>query len=259
LSHTGSSPFPVLPFPLRSNQYKCLSWPGGHRSRPARNAVSCCWTGRWSAYYPSVQSPAWAPPAPGRGEHVTADQHDLTVDLSAESPSSEGLSRVPGFSERLPRDGLLPGTGSRPAAPGSNEPRPEDNSQDQLHTDQNKAAQRGGREDTGQDQQNLRRQAAGVRSLSASVPRGTIRVTHAPTLTTQPIRGWGQALRTSLLRELHARRARTQKGVRWRGRLSGPGRAVAELRHTLAPLCLRRCSYGRQICSSAGVLVNQSP
>ena len=110
---------PLRPFPLRSNQYKCLSWPGGHRSRPARNAWSCCWTGRWSAYYPSVQSPAWAPPAPGKGEHVTADQHDLTTALSTESPSSEGLSRVPGFSERLPRDGRLPGHRSRPAAPGS--------------------------------------------------------------------------------------------------------------------------------------------
>jgi hypothetical protein len=119
-------------FPRRSNQYKCLSWPGGHRSRPARNAVSCCWTRRWSAYYPSVQSPAWAPPAPGKGERVTADQHDLTTDLTAESPSSEGLSRVPEFSERLPRDGRLPGPGSRPAAPGSNEPRPEDNSQDRV-------------------------------------------------------------------------------------------------------------------------------
>jgi hypothetical protein len=33
-----------------------------------------------------------------------------------------------------------------------------------------------------------------VRSLSASVPRGTIRVTHAPTLTTQPIRRVGSGL-----------------------------------------------------------------
>jgi hypothetical protein len=39
------------------------------------------------------------------------------------------------------------------------------NAYGQVPTDQNKAAQRGGREDTGQDQQNLRRQAAGVEAF----------------------------------------------------------------------------------------------
>jgi hypothetical protein len=97
---------PVLPFPLRSHQYKCLRWRGVHRSRPARNAVPRCWTDRWSAYYSSVQSPAWAPPASGKGEPVTADHHDLTTDLSTESPSSEGLSRVCTSARRPPA--LLP-------------------------------------------------------------------------------------------------------------------------------------------------------
>lgn len=60
-------------------------------------------SGQSGRFVPKVSctDPAWAPEASRKEEHITADPDQCTPDISAESPSPEGLSRVLGRYERL--------------------------------------------------------------------------------------------------------------------------------------------------------------